>query len=445
MEESVWLGINRIKLPDFFPAAHYPDMTLRLSFLVPLSLFPLLSHAGDWPAFRGPSGDGISSETGVPREWGADKNILWKSPLPGASNGSPIVSNEKVFLTSAVEEGKKRTLHCFDRRNGKELWAETVEFGEAMPTHKTNQYAGTTPAADGQRVVVWHGSAGLYCYNFNGVEIWKLKLGEFRHMWGYGGSPLLHKGKVFLHAGPGKQVFMVAVDLDTGKILWKTQEPVDGNGERNTQNNYMGSWSTPVIVSPEGRELVLCSFATRVNAYDPATGKIVFSCEGIRGKKGDLCYTSPVVCGDICVAMGGFGGPAVGFKMAGEGDITATRRLWRTESAPQRIGSGVFAQGYLYMANAGPAVIECIDPNSGEALWKERAPGVAHWGSMIYVDGLLYVTDQQGSTHIFKPNPEKMEHIRSNPIGESSNSTPAFSDGQVFIRTFGHLYCIGRL
>ena len=400
--------------------------------------------AGDWPAFRGPGNDGRSSETGVPREWGPDKNILWKVPLPGTSNGSPIVSGGKVFLTSSVNKGQTRTLHCFDRTTGKELWKQSVTHPEEMPTHKTNQYGGTTPAADGQRVFVWHGSAGLYCYNFNGVELWKRHLGELRHMWGYGTSPILHKGKLLLHTGPGKKVFMVAVDQDTGSVLWKTEEPIDGDGERNTNNKYMGSWSTPVMAKVNEQDLVLCSFATRVNAYDPETGKIVFICDGIRGKNSDLCYTSPIIAGELCVAMGGYKGPAIGFKMGGEGNITEERRVWRNEKAPQRIGSGVYAGGYIFMANAGPATFQCIDPKSGENLWEARSPGAVHWGSLIYVDGLLYVTDQQGTTHILDPDPNKLKILLSNPLGESTNSTPAFSNAQIFIRTFKHLYCIGE-
>ncbi|MEM7015285.1 MAG: PQQ-binding-like beta-propeller repeat protein, partial [Verrucomicrobiota bacterium] len=225
--------------------------------------------AGDWPEFRGPNNDGLSDETGIPTEWAPDKNIVWKSPLPGESNGSPIVSNGRVFLTSSVDQGRKRTLHCFDRKTGEELWAKTVEYNKEMPTHKTNLFAGSTPAADGERVVVWHASAGLYCYDYSGNELWNREFGEFKHMWGYGGSPIIDQGRVILHAGPGERVFMTSIDSKSGETHWETDEPIDGNGERNPSNKYMGSWSTPLIAN----DLIVCSFATRVNAYDPANGK----------------------------------------------------------------------------------------------------------------------------------------------------------------------------
>lgn len=417
---------------------------MKPRLLLPIFLLAIATAAlaGDWPEFRGANNDGQSDETGLPVEWGPDRNIVWKSALPenSESNGSPIVSNGRVFLTSAEKtQGKTRTLHCFDRKTGEQLWSRDVSADQVWPTHKTNLYGGSTPAADGERVVVWHASAGLVCYDFEGEKIWERDLGGFKHMWGYGGSPIIDSGRVILHAGPGPRVFMTSIDLKTGETQWETEEPVEGNGERNPQNKYMGSWSTPVIAN----DLIVCSFATRVNAYNPANGEIVWTCDGIRGPKGDLCYTSPIIAGNICVAMGGFGGPAFGFKMGGEGNITDAARLWRVEKAPQRIGSGVFVGEHIYVANAGPNLLQCIEPATGEIVWEERAPGGAHWGSMIHADGKIYVTDQQGTTHVIKPNPENLELLASNKLGERSNSTPAFSDGQIFIRTFRNLYCIG--
>ncbi|HIF01016.1 MAG TPA: serine/threonine protein kinase [Planctomycetes bacterium] len=398
--------------------------------------------AEDWSAFRGPSGDGISGAVNVPTEWSEDQGVAWKVPLPGKSNGSPIVSANRVFLVSAQDAGQKRHLHCFDANDGTSKWVRTVEFAKEIPTHKTNLYGGTTPAADGERVVVWHGSAGLFCYDFAGHELWKRQLGEFRHQWGYGTSPVLHKGKVILHSGPGQTVFVAAFNLKNGDTIWQTVEPVENDGERNDANKYMGSWSTPVVATVDGQEIVVCSMATRVNGYDLTTGKIIWSCNGLRGERGDLAYASPVIADDICVAMGGFKGPAIGFRMTGSGDIS-DRRLWRKDKAiPQRIGSGVFVDGYIYMANAGINTIECINPTTGESTWQQRIQGGAHWGSLVYADGRLYTTDQDGSTTVFRPNPEKFEAIATNRLNDAGNSTPAIIDGVIYVRTFGHLYCI---
>lgn len=401
-------------------------------------------NAEDWPAFRGLRGDGISREQDVPLKWSPSENIIWKAKLPAPGNSSPIVSNGRVFVTCAENKGRKRSLYCFDRTNGRELWVRTVNFDQVMPTHKTNPYCGSTPVTDGKRVIVWHASAGLYCYDFAGKELWKRDLGKFEHIWGYGASPVLHEGKIILHCGPGKRVFMTALHLMNGKTIWETEEPVEGNGQRNKERKYMGSWSTPIIAEINSRKLIICSMSLRVNAYDPKTGNIIWSCYGLRGQKGDLAYTSPIVANDVCVAMGGFNGPAIGFRMQGKGDITAKQSLWRKEPNPQRISSGIFTKNHLFMANAGPNLFQCIIPDTGEVVWQERSGGAACWGSLVLANEHLYVTDQNGTTHVFKADNKRYEKVAQNELHETSNSTPAFSDGQIFLRTFNHIYCIGK-
>ncbi len=427
-----------------------PVMNKILATSLTLMLVLQQSAAGiagsEWPAFRGENGTGLSTAKDVPTEWSADSNVAWKTAVEGNCNGSPVVSAGHVFVTSADKEGKERRLHCLDAASGKQLWVQTVSFDKVLPTHETNLYAGTTPAADGKRVVVWHASAGLYCYDFAGKELWNRQLGEFRHLWGYGTSPVIHDGKVILHTGPGKSVFIIALNPENGETLWKFDEPVEGDGEHNAEKKYMGSWSTPVIVELNGKQTVVCSMSTRVVGLDPKSGKLQWSCEGLRGDRGDLCYTSPVIAGDICVAMGGYQGPAIGFRMQGEGDITATGTLWRkTEGNPQRIGSAVVVDGLLYQVNAGPNTIQCIDPATGELKWQARSPGgAAFWSSIVVADGLLYSTDQKGGTLVFRPNAEKLERVAMNKLDEPTNSTPAIVDGQVFIRTFGNVYCIRK-
>jgi outer membrane protein assembly factor BamB len=168
---------------------------------------------------------------------------------------------------------------------------------------------------------------------------------------------------------------------------------------------------------------------------------MLWYCDGIRGPKGDLAYSSPVLAGDICIAIGGYGGPGMAFKLGGSGDITASR-LWRIEVNPQSIGSGVVVDGHFYRPNAGVNTIDCLDPATGKALWSDRAPGSAMWGSIVYAAGRCYVTNQKGETIVFKPNPDKFELLARNDLGEVSNSTPAISDGEIFLRTHQHLYCI---
>jgi len=405
-----------------------------------LALGPL--SAQDWPEFRGPTGDGMSASKGVPTVWSAENNVKWKVELARPANGSPVVSNGRVFLTLAQDEdGKRRSLCCFDRLNGKLLWTRTVTHDEKMPTHGTNPYGGSTPAADGKRVVVWHASAGLHCYDFEGKQLWSRDFGEFRHRWGYGTSPVLHQGTVILHTGPGKRVYVVALELATGKTIWKTEEPIDGDGQNNAEKRYMGSWCTPIVIDVEGQTQVLCTMSTRVVGYDIDDGKILWSCRGLAGKRGDLAYSSPVVIGDICLVVAGYEGPELGIRLGGDGDVTKTHRLWRNDNRPDNIGSGVAVAGKLYLPDARGFVV-CLDPVTGERLWSERPAKGKMWGSIVFVDGNLFVTNQRGTTVVFEPDPKKLVVVARNDLGESTNSTPAFAGSELFLRTHKHLFCI---
>jgi outer membrane protein assembly factor BamB len=262
-------------------------------------------------------------------------------------------------------------------------------------------------------------------------------------MWGYGTSPIIHQDRVIMHSGPGKQVLLVALSLDNGEILWQVEEPQEGNGERNPAGNYMGSWATPVVATVDGREQIICSHSTRVVGYDPESGERLWWCEGLRGERGDLAYSSPLTNGKICIVAGGFQGPSLALKLErAQGNVTETHRLWRVPQVPQSIGSGILLDDVYYMAQAGPAVIECLEAKTGKSLWRERGGNANHWGSLVFAQDLLWVTDQEGTTVVFRPNQQRLDLVATNKLGEPSNSTPAISDGQLFIRTFSHLYCI---
>lgn len=417
-------------------------MKCRLS--AALALLAFLSGpaaADDWPAFRGPAGNGVCEETGVPLTWSADKNIRWKVPLAGPGNSSPVVSGDRVFVTCASDKGKHRGLYCFDRRDGRLVWQRVVDYDEPDPTHATNPYCGSSPAADGKRVVVWHGSAGLHAYDYEGRPLWSRDLGKFRHIWGYGSSPVFYGNAILLNCGPGKRTFVTAIDRDSGKTLWQVDEPGgdEGQEEPGEKPKWIGSWSTPVVAKIEGRDQVLVSLPHHVQAYDPADGKVLWSCDGL----GDLVYTSVLAGDGIGVSMGGYHGPAIGFRLGGSGNVTQSNRLWHvTAKNPQRIGSGIILGEHIFMVNE-PGLVQCLDLHTGSERWKDRLGGEKVWASIVAAEGRLYVTDEAGTTFVFAPNPERLELLAKNNVGEGTNSTLAISDGQIFLRTFEHLICIG--
>lgn len=419
---------------------YYSSARRALAFTVLIFTATSLA-AADWPAFRGPNGDGIAAGDDYPIEWSAEKNVKWKTPLGGDGNSSPIVSNGKVFVAYASSDGSQRHLACIERKTGEITWDKAVEFEKGEATHQTNPYAGSTPVADDERVVVYHGNAGVFCYDFKGNELWSQQIPDVLHTWGYGTSPVLHDGRVIINVGSGVEAAMVSLDLEDGSVVWQTPEP---GGTNDTSNRLVGSWSTPVIADVDGETQIVCSMPTRVVAYHPADGEILWWVTGMTSEQGDLAYSSPMIKGDIGVAMGGYKGPAFGFRLGGSGDVTETNRLWHNvEGQPQRIGSGVIVGDYLYIANAGPGTAECLELLTGKETWTERLQG-DHWGSVVYAGGNVYATNQSGATTIFKADPEKFEEVARNEIGEPTNATPAFSDGEIFIRTAKSLVCIGE-
>lgn len=408
-------------------------------------IFAAPSGAQDWPAFRGPTGDGVYSGKSPALKWSKEAGVKWRVSLERPANGSPIVSGGRVFLTAAKdEEGKERALYCFDRANGKLLWERVVPCAEVMPTHATNPYGGSTPAADGKRVVVWHATAGLCCYDFEGEELWTRKFGEFRHKWGYGTSPRIVGDRVLLHSGPGKTSFVALFDLADGKTIWRQVEPVEDYGVDGMKPRMTGSWHTPLVWTEKTddgpRKIVLCGQPTRLVAYDFASGEILWHCSGLRCKRGDLTYSSPVVAEDLCYVQGGYQGPSLGVRLGGSGDVTETRRAWYREDVASSVGSGVVAKGAIYQPFMRS--LACIDPVRGEALWVERPGKGQIWSSIVRAGDRMYLMDQKGTTFVFAPNTKKFALLAKNELGEKTNSTPAISDGEIFLRTHESLYCI---
>lgn len=401
--------------------------------------------AADWPAFRGPRGDGTADAARVPFKWAPDENIRWKVPLPQPGNGSAIVVGDRVFVTSAEDPtGQRLSLICHRLLDGSLEWKQTVEIDREMPTHKTNPHAGTTPVADGQTVVVWHATGGLHAYALSGEKRWTRDFGEFRHIWGYGTSPILHGGRVILHSGPGKRVFVAALDLQSGETIWQTEEPVEGDGSNTPDRRYFGSWATPVVAKVGGQDQLIVAMPTRVVGYDPRDGKALWWCSGLRHGGGDLAYSSPLIVGNLCFMTGGFSGPAMAFTLGGTGDITDTARLWRTEKSPQSIGTGLVVGEHVYRPNAGPGTIECLDPWSGKVLWQDRGAGGNYWSSMVLAEGRAYATAQNGKTVVFEPQSAGYVELARNDVADATNATPAVVDGALVLRGQKSLICIGK-
>jgi outer membrane protein assembly factor BamB len=395
--------------------------------------------AADWPAWRGPDGQGRSAEKNLPLTWSDTENVRWKVPLPAGGNSTPIIWGDRVFLTQASKDGSVRSLMCLARADGKLLWQKDVEYAEKETTHKTNPYCSASPVTDGERVVVSHGSAGMYCYDFTGRELWKVDVGKLEHIWGNAASPIIHGELAILWCGPGERQFLLAVDRKTGKEVWRHEE-AGGLFGTGGSKEWVGSWSTPLVVKIGEQDQLLLSMPFKLKSFDPTTGKEIWSSGGL----GKLVYTSPLFADGLAVSLGGPSGQ-VAVKVGGTGDVTKESFSFKRGSA-WRVGSGVIVGDHVYHVE-GNGTPRCWELKTGKDVWEvETRPGTGGcWGSTVYGDGRVYVTNQNGDTLVFAADP-KYQLLATNRLGkgEHTNSSIAIAHGDLFIRTYKHLWCIGK-
>jgi outer membrane protein assembly factor BamB len=410
------------------------SLTLALGFVA-------ATQAADWPAWRGPHHDGTCDETGLPVKWSATEGIAWKAELPDRGNSTPVVVGDKLFITQCTESTGRRELWCFDKKTGKSLWKSGITYKEQEPTHGTNPHCSASPATDGERVIVSFASAGLYCYDMSGKEVWHRDLGPQHHIWGNGASPVIVGDVCYLNHGPGEHTTLYALDKKTGKTLWQNAEPIRPESSEGKAGFY-GSWSDPVPAVIDSKAQLLMSWPYRVCSLDPQTGKEHWTCDGLN----PLVYTSPLFSEGIVVSMGGYSGKALAVKAGGSGDVTETHRLWHHPKSPQRIASGVIHEGKIYILN-DPGIAQCIDLKTGEQIWNERLKGPGptgqNWSSLVLSEGNLYAVNQGGDAFVLKASP-KFELVSTNPMGEKVIASIAVSDGHLFIRGHKHLFCVGK-
>lgn len=412
---------------------------LKFSRVLALLALCSVTQAGDWPAWRGPGGQGHSDEKNLPVTWSDTENVKWKVPLTDPGNSTPVIWGDKIFLTQANTGGTERSLLCCARDDGKLLWKQTVAYAEKEQNWNQNWYCNASPVLDGERAIVSFGSAGVYCFDFSGKEVWKrTDLGTWEHAFGNGASPILYGDLAIQWCGPNEKGrnFLLAVDKKTGKTVWE-------------QDHSFGSWSTPLIVNVGGQDQMLLAYSRDVKgapedksgflyAFEPSTGKEIWKCQGLNS----FCYTSPLYADGIAVQMAGYNGSALAVKLGGTGDITANR-LWLHPKNIQRVGSGIVLNGHCYMVDEN-GIPHCYELQTGTDTWKfdKRPSSASTWGSMVHADGRLYVLMRNGETVVFAAKPT-YELIGVNALrGESTNSSVAISNGQIFIRTFKNLWCI---
>ena len=332
---------------------------------------------------------------------------------------------------------------CLDRKDGKLLWQQGPTWPEPEQTHQANPFCASSPITDGERVIAWFGSAGMYAWDLAGKELWHIDIGKQDHEWGYGSSPVLAGDLCILNFGPGPRSFLVAVDKRTGKQAWRFDVPSPAVSEGpGAGQGWTGTWSTPVVAKIDGHDQILAGLPGAVYGIDPSNGREIWHCNGLN----PLVYAEPILVDNVIVGIGGFNGFAIGVKAGGSGDVTATNRLWQEKRNPQRIGSGVVVNGKIYLSSDG-GLVQCIDPQTGERLLNERPPvapqKASAWSSFVRSGDRLYLVTKSSDTLVFRADP-KMELLADNALNDGmTNASLAVSDGQLFVRTHAHLWCIG--
>jgi outer membrane protein assembly factor BamB len=351
--------------------------------------------------------------------------VKWKVKLADPGHSTPIISCGRIFLTQATKEGHVRSLLCFDRADGKLLWQRDVKYD--AKERVWSGYCNASPATDRKLVVVSFASAGLYCFDFDGKEIWKrTDLGPFEHVYGNGASPVLYGDLAIFSCGPndgkGGRNSLLAVEKLTGKTVWEHNEPG-------------GWWGTPLITQVNGEDQLILGVPMKLKGLDPKTGEEIWFCDGLS----KLNYTSPLVSNGIAVQMSGYGGAALAVKLGGSGDITRDR-LWHHPKNIQRVGSGIIVGEHVYILEEN-GVPHCYELMTGKEVWQIEERTTRSWGSMVAADGRLYVLTQTGDTLVFAASP-KYELLATNKLGDKTNASIAVSIGELFIRTSQYLWCI---
>jgi outer membrane protein assembly factor BamB len=398
-----------------------------LTFLL---LVAVTARAGNWPQWRGPRLDGTSAETNVPTHWSKTSNVAWKVEVPGLGHASPIVWNDQVLTVTALPDTEERVLLAFSRKDGSIAWKRTVLKSPLEKKHMLNSHASSTPACDGERVFVAfldRNEMMVAAYDLSGKQQWSVRPGKFSSMHGFCSSPILFKDKVIVNGDHDGDGYIVALDRKTGEQLWKIERP-----------NHTRSYCVPLIRDIDGRTQMVLTGSKCTASYDPNNGKLHWIMDGPT----EQFVASPVFSerDDLVVITAGF--PeyhTLAIKADGNGKIGAEKIAWRTTKGAVYVPSPIIEGAYFLIISEG-GVAHCFETKTGKLFWQERMG--THHASLVSANGLVYFLNDNGVMNVVKPGPE-FQRVAQNDLGEKCFPSPAISDGQIFIRTDKHLFCIG--
>lgn len=398
-------------------------------------------RADNWPQWRGPYLNGTSTEKNLPVRWGTEDNVTWKLTLPSWSGSTPIIWGERIFLN--IAEGDDLYLWCIDRSKGAVIWKKRLGGGNTK-MRKQNM-SSPSPVTDGKNVYVMTGTGVFKGFDFNGNEQWARDIqkdyGHFGLNWGYASSPLLFEDSLFVPVLHGMKTddpsYLLRIDRKTGKTIWRVERPT--NAIRESPDAY----TTPALLRYGNTVEIVITGGDCVTGHDPATGKELWRANGLNPDNNPAyrIVASPVVYEGVIYAPTRVR-PLLAIKAGGRGDITESHRLWSFQNGPD-VPTPVTDGKYFYVVD-DRGIMWCLEAKTGQTIWgPQRVKPGTYSSSPVLADEKLYVTNEDGLTTVVKAGP-KFEVLAENNLNDYCLSSPAISDGQIFMRTAQTLYCIGK-
>lgn len=415
-----------------------------------ISLLTGTAAAENWPSWRGPHGNGVTSETGLPVQWNAKENVAWRFPLPGPGGATPVVWEDKIFVTSVADEDL--VLICVST-SGKELWKRVVGKGNKVVRGDEGNSASPSPSTDGKHVWAFFTTGDLACFDMEGEEVWKVdvqeRYGKFKIAFGMTASPIVDGERLFLQLihGEGnaetREATIACLDKLTGQEIWKTGRPSDAIKE------CEHSYASPTIYRDDERAYLLTHGADYVVAHSLEDGSEIWRCGDLNPKGGynpTLRFVSSPVCvPGMIVVPSAKNGPVIALKPDGKGDITNDEKMyyWRRPKGTPDVPSPVIHGDYVYLCRENGNLV-CVKKLTGEEVYENRTSASRHRASPVVADGKIYLTERNnGIVSVVKEGAE-FELLSQNELGEAISASPALSGGRIYLRSFDALYAIGK-
>lgn len=416
------------------------------------------ARAENWPQWRGPNGDGVSLETGLPVTWSETEHVVWKSDLPAWGNSTPAVWGDALFLTVEHDDGKLQVLRI-NAADGKIVWtrdvgaAQTVREAEKRSVqkfHRLHNGASPSPVTDGETVFIHFGNGDLAAFDFAGKQLWKRNLqddyGPYSIWWGHANSPVVYgdtvisvcmqdslEGATTAAAAKQAQSYVVAHDKQTGAVRWFTPRPADAEAEQ------FDSYTTPVFHLTAGGPEMIVMGSNQLDAYDPATGRQRWHLGGLVGGR---TITGPVVAGETVYATRGMRGDLIAVRLGGAGKLDDAAVAFRHGEATPDSCSPVVWGGRIYTVS-DQGIAQCLDAATGAQLWKERLPG-DYKASPLAAERRVYFLNTSGLTTVVAADTAEFRKLAENQLDDETLASPAASNGRLYLRGKARLYCIAK-